>query len=96
MASYNGFYLKRGFHSNNSTGTMQDVLSNKIARYTHRTKRGAGANWVGTFSGMEGDMLKEILADVKSKGFTIDQIIFDHNTLANAIVCCEFPDIQYI
>ena len=94
MASYDGFYLIRGFRSNNSTGTMHDVLSDKIAWYTHRTKRGVGANWVGTSSGMEGDMLKEILGDVKSKGFTIDQIIIDHDTSANTIVCCEFPDIH--
>ena len=94
MASYDGFYLTRGFHSNNSTGTMHDVASDKIAWFAHRTKRGSGANWVGTSSGTEGDMLKEILGDVKSKGFTVDQIVIDHDTSANAIVCSEFPDIH--
>ena len=94
IASYDGFYLTRGFHSNNSTGTMHDVLSDKIAWFAHRTKRGADANWVGTSSGTEGDMLKQILADVKSKGFTVDQIVIDHDTSANAIVCSEFPDIH--
>ena len=39
-------------------------------------------------------MLKEILADVKSKGFTMDQIVIDHDTSANAIVCGECPDIH--
>ena len=94
MASYDEFYLTRGFHSNNSTGTIHDVSSDKIAWFAHRTKRGAGANWVGTSSGTEGDMLKEILADVKSKGFTMDQIVIDHDTSANAIVCGEFPAIH--
>ena len=95
MASYDGFYLTRGFHLNNLTGTMHDVLSDKIAWFTHRTKRGAGANWVGTSSDTEGDTLKEILADVKSKGFTIDQIVIDYDTSANAI-CGEFPDIHIL
>ena len=70
------------------------MLPDKIAWFAHRTKRGPGANWVGTSSGIEGDMLKEILADVKSKGFTIDQIVIDYDTSANAIVCDEFYDIH--
>ena len=42
--------------------------------------------YVGTSSGTEGDMLKQILADVKLKRFTVDQIVIDHDTSANAIV----------
>ena len=69
---------------------MHDVLSDKIAWFVHRTKRGAGANWVGTSSGMEGNMSKEILADENSKGFTIDQIVIDHDTLAMLLYVVSF------
>ena len=73
MTSYDGFCLTRGFHSKkNSTGTMHDMASDKIAWFGHRTKRGSGANWMRTLSGTEGDMLKEILEDVKSKDFTVE------------------------
>ena len=42
---------------------------------------------IGRYSSViEGDMLKQILADIKSKGFTVDQIVIDHDTSANAIV----------
>ena len=70
-ASYVGFYLTRRYHSNNSTSTMHDVVSHKIAWFAHRTKRGSGANWVGISSGMEEDMLKEISGDVTSKGLQL-------------------------
>ena len=60
MANYDGFYLIKGFYSNNSTDTIHDVLTDKIAWYTHHTKRGVDANWVDISSGMEGDILKEI------------------------------------
>ena len=69
---------------------MHDVVSDKIARFAHQTKRGSGTNWVGTPSGTEGDMLKEILEDVKSKGFTFDQIVIDPNTSMNTTVYSEF------
>ena len=78
VASYDGFYLTRGHYSNNS---LHDVASDKIAWFAHRTKRGPG-DWEGTSSGAEGDMLRGILDDVKAKGFTIEQIIMDHDTSA--------------
>ena len=28
----------------------------------------------------------------KSNGFIVDQIVMDHDTSANAIVCSQFPD----
>ena len=40
VASYDGFYLTRGHHSNNSSGILHDVASDKIAWFPHRTKRG--------------------------------------------------------
>ena len=94
IASFDGFYLTRGHHSNNSSATLHDVESDRIAWYTHRTKRGKGSNWEGTSSGAEGDMLDELLRKVKSEEYVINQIIMDHDTSANAIVCTHFPDIH--
>ena len=65
VASYDRFYLTREHHSNNSSGTLHDVSSDKIAWFSHRTKQGTRANWQGTSSGAEGDMLMKILHDVK-------------------------------
>ena len=41
-ASFDGFYLTRGHHSNNSSATLHDISTDKIAWFTHRTKRGKG------------------------------------------------------
>ena len=71
-ASFDGFYLTRGYHSNNSSATLHDVESDRIAWFTHRTKRGKGSNWEGTSSGAEGDMLDELLGKVKSNGYNLD------------------------
>ena len=43
-ASLDGFYLTRGYHSNNSSATLHDVESDCIAWFTHHTKRGKGSN----------------------------------------------------
>ena len=94
VASYDGFYLTRGHHSNNCSATLHDVASDKIAWFSHRTKRGPGANWEGTSSGAEGDMLREILNDVKAKGFKIKQIIMDHDTSGANIACTSFPEVR--
>ena len=50
-----------------------------MAWYAYQTKSRVGANWVGTSFGMAEDMLKEILADIKFRSFTIDQIVIDHD-----------------
>lgn len=39
-------------------------------------------------------MLREILNDVKTKGFTIKQIIMDHDTSAANTVCTSFPEVR--
>ena len=54
---------------------------------------GKGSNWEGISSGEEGDMLDELLRKVKSEEYVINQIIMDHDTSVNAIVCTHFPDI---
>ena len=93
-ANLDGFYLTRGYHSYNSSATLHDVESDRIAWFTHRTKRWKGSNWEGTSSGAEGDMLDELLGKVKSNGYNLDQIVMDHDTASNAIVCSHFPDIH--
>ena len=39
-------------------------------------------------------MLDELLRKIKSQGYTVGQIVMDHDTSANAIVCTHFPDIH--
>ena len=90
VASCDGFYLTQGHYSNISSGTLHDVSSDKIAWFSHKTKRGTGANLEGTSSGAKVDMLREILDDVKAKGFTIKQIIIDHDTLGAKKHCLHF------
>ena len=94
MAGFDSFYLTRGHHFNNTSATLHDVYSDRIAWFTHRTKHGKDSNWQGTSSGVEGDMLSEILGKVKDKGYTINQLVMDHETSANAIVCSHFPDVH--
>ena len=47
-ASFDGFYQTRGHYSNNSSATLHDFSTGKIAYFAHRTKRGPGHNWSGT------------------------------------------------
>ena len=42
---YDGFWLTKGYHSNNASATLHDQKSKKIMAYSHRTKRGPSANW---------------------------------------------------
>ena len=67
QASYDGFYLTRGHHSNNASATLHDVQTDSIAWFAHRKS----TNWEGTSSGAEGDMLLSILGDVKSSGIKL-------------------------
>ena len=39
-------------------------------------------------------MLMKILDDVKAKGFTIKQIIMDHDTSGANIACTSFPEVH--
>jgi len=54
-ASFDG---TRGHHSTNSSATVHDMESDRIAWFTHRIKHGKNLNWLGTSAGAEGDMLK--------------------------------------
>ena len=53
------FYLTRG-HCSNSSTTINDIVTDKIVWFTHRAKCGAGANWLGTSGGAEGNILSEL------------------------------------
>ena len=70
-ASFDGFYLTRGHHSNNSSATLHDYRTGKIAWLCHRTKQGPGHNWEGTSGGAEGDMFNELLGKAKDAGFIV-------------------------
>lgn len=92
VASYDGFYLTRGHYSNNSSATLHDYSSGKVAWFSHRTKKGHGHNWEGTSGGAEGDMLDEILGKVQAAGFVISEIVTDKDSSMNAIYCRHFPE----
>jgi len=92
MASFDGFYLTRGHYSNNSSATLHDYSTGKVAWFTHRTKRGHGHNWEGTSGGAEADMLDEVLGRVKAAGFVIREMITDKDSSTNAIFCRHFPE----
>ena len=94
IASFDGFYLTHGYHSNNSSATLHDVMSDKIAWFTHQSKRGTGSNWVGTSSGAEGDMLHTMLDDVKESAYQIIPLVMDRDTSSSNIACTIFPEIH--
>ena len=89
-ASFDGFYLTHGYHSNNSSATLHDVMSGKIAWFTHQSKRGIGSNWVSTSSGAEGDMLHTMLDDVKESSFQIIQLVINRDTSSSNIAFLRF------
>ncbi len=92
IASFDGFYLTRGHYSNNSSATLHDYSTGKIAWYTHRTKRGSGHNWTGTSAGAEPDMLDELLGKAKKAGFSVKELVCDKDSATNAIFCKYYPE----
>ena len=92
VASFDGFYLTRGHYSNNSSATIHDHSSGKIAWFCHRTKRGSGHNWEGTSAGAEGDMFDELVGKAKAAGFVVSEIITDKDSSVNGIFTKHFPE----
>ena len=92
MASYDGFYLTRGHHSNNSSGTLHDYATGKIAWFQHRTKRGRQHNWEGTSAGAETDIFDAIPREVKEEGFYLDEIVTDKDTSSKSVYLDHFPE----
>ena len=62
---FDGFYLTRGFHTNNASGTIHDEQTGKVLQFAHRSKRGVGSNWTGTSRGAEGDIFEELLTNLQ-------------------------------
>ncbi len=92
MASFVGFYLTQGHHSNNSSATLHDYVSGKVAWFAHRTKRGSDHNWCGTSAGAETDMLDDLLGKAKDAGFVIGELVCDKYTSSNATFCLHFSE----
>ena len=86
-ASFDGFYLTGGHYSNNSSATLHDFSTGKIAYFAHRTKRGPGHNWSGTSAGAEADMLDELLGKVRQDGLVVQEMVSDKDTSVNATFC---------
>ena len=95
MASYDGFYLTRGHHSNNSSATIHDYTTGRVAWFEHRTKRDEGHNWEGTSNGAESDMLDSILRKVRKEGFILSEIVTDKDSSVNEIYTRHFPEGTY-
>ena len=92
VASFDGFYQTRGHYSNNSSSSVHDYASGKIAYFSHRTKRGKGHNWEGTSAGAETDMLDETLARIQQDGLVLQEVIADKDSSVNSTFCRHFPE----
>ena len=88
IASYNGFYLTRGHHSNNSSATLHDYASGKIAWFEHWTKHGKD----GTSAGAEADMLDVVLDKAKGAGFNVAEIVTDKDSSVKSIYLKHYPE----
>ena len=84
--------LTRGHYSNNSSATLHDFSTGKIAYFAHRTKRGPGHNWSGTSAGAEANMLDELLGKVRQDGLVVQEMVSDKDTSVNATFCRHFPE----
>ena len=92
VASYDGFYLTRGHHSNNSSATLHDYETGKVAWFVHRTKKGKNHNWEGTSGGAEGDMFDEVLTKAKDASFNVKEIVTDKDSSVKSIYLQHFPE----
>ena len=90
MASFDGFYLTWGHYLNNSSATLHDHSTGKIAYFSHRTKKGPGHNWSGTSGGAEADILDELLGKAKEDGLVVQEVVTDRDSSINATFCRHF------
>ena len=72
VTSFDGYYLTRGHHSNNSSATLHDYDTGQIAYFRQCW---VGHNWEGTSGGAEADMFDDILKEVKQAGLTISEMV---------------------
>ena len=92
---FDGFYLTRGHYSNNSSATVHNAKTGKIIAYSHRTKRGQGANWEGTSGGAEGDMFGEMLEDLLGT-FSINKCTMDNDSSCQEILLAKSPETDIV
>ena len=85
VVSFDGYYQTRGHYSNNSSATLHDYATGRIAWFQHRTKREPGHNWEGTSGGAGSDMFDSILGEVTKAGFSIKEIVTDKDSSVNAV-----------
>lgn len=93
---FDGFYLTRGYHANNSSGTIHDEKTGKVISFAHRSKRGKGSNWSGTSGGAEGDIFEELLTALKGENFDIKECIIDHDATCANVLLETFPEAEVI
>ena len=73
--------------------TLYDVSSNKKPGFHIGQSEGLEQTGKGDHLALR-DMLREILDDIKAKGFTIRQIIIDYDTSETNIACSSFPEVH--
>ena len=94
--NFDGFYLTRGHHSNNSSATVHDMDTGNIIGYSHRTKQGKKANWQGTSGGAEGDMMRELVKDLLDNNFKITKAVLDKDASCQDMLLTLSPETEII
>ena len=93
---FDGFYLTRGYHANNSTGTIHDEKTGRVMGFAHRSKRGIGSKWVGTSGGAEGDIFEELLSNLKQEEFNVKECVIDHDSTCANVLLEKFPEAEVV
>ena len=73
-------HCQRHRYSINSSATLHDHSTGKVAWFFHRNKRGSGQNWSGTSASTESDMLDELFGKAKGAQLTITELICDKDS----------------
>ena len=93
---FDGFYLTRGFHANNASGTIHDEQTGKVLQFAHRSKRGVGSNRTGISGGAEGDIFKELLTNLQKDGFDVKECVMDHDSTCANVLLEKFPEAEVV
>ena len=93
---FDGFYLTRGFHANNASGTIHDEQTGKVLQFAHRSKRGVGKNWTGTSGGAEGDIFEELLTNLQKGNFDVKECVIDHDSTCANVLLEKFPEAEVV
>lgn len=93
---FDGFYLTRGFHANNASGTIHDEQTGRVLQFAHRSKRGHGSNWTGTSGGAEGDIFEELLTNLQKDSFDVKECVMDHDSRCANVLLEKFPEAEVV